>query len=106
MIPPNPEEVFYTCRKTNQNALLGQTFWIFGYQKKDVVKDGKVSEKYVLRCRRELEDSEESDFKFFTGSPQIKYKLDYIKDNKHFPARCKLVGDGQNFDIVDIVLQR
>jgi len=106
VIPPNPEESFYTCRKTNQNALIGQTFWIFGFQSKQVEKDGRVSDKYVLKCRREINDSEENDFKFFTGSPQIKYKLEYVKEHEHFPIRCKLVGDGKNFDIVDIVLQR
>jgi hypothetical protein len=106
VIPPNPNEKFFNCRKTNQNALIGDRFWIIDFHDKTVERDEKSSLKYVLLCKRSLDESDEKEFKFFTGSPQIKYKLDYLRAGNNLPASVKLVGDGRNFDIVDIMVLR
>lgn len=105
-IPPNPDHEYFNCRKTNQNALRGETFWVLDYHRKIVrYDDGREAEKYILLCRRHLDGSSENNFKFFTGSIDIKYKLDICREQNKFPIRCKLVGDNKDFDIVDLMSQ-
>ena len=100
-IPPNPNSNFYNCRQINQNAMRGEHFWILDFQKKNVESnDGKVTEKYVLKCKRNLEDSDDFAFKIFTGSVDIKYKMDVTRERDEFPVHGTLVGDGRNFDFV------
>ena len=78
VIPPNPDHEYFNCRKTNQNALRGETFWVLDYHRKIVrYDDGREAEKYILLCRRHLDDSSENNFKFFTGSIDIKHKLTF-----------------------------
>jgi len=99
-IPPDPNRKFFNCRKTNQNALLGDSFWIIDFHPKMVEMDGRVSEKYVLLCKKKLEDTDDMAFKFFTGSPDIKYKIEIAKQMNAMPLFVTLKGDGKNFDIV------
>lgn len=100
-IPPDPNRKFFNCRRTNQNALIGESFWIVDFHEKTVeTEEGKTAEKYVLKCKRDLNEPDEKAFKFFTGSIDIKYKLDYAREANALPIQVTLNGDGRNFDIV------
>lgn len=47
VIPPNPDHEYFNCRKTNQNALRGETFWVLDYHRKIVrYDDGREVKKY------------------------------------------------------------
>jgi hypothetical protein len=100
-IPLDPEDDFFNCKMTNQNALRGETFWVIKHCRKKMEHDGRESEKYIVMGKRNLTDPNELAFKFFTGSKKIKFKLDFItsSDEYDFPAHVKLVGEANNFDI-------
>lgn len=99
-IPPNPNRKFFNCRRTNQNALMDSCFWVLDFHEQKVEKDNKIVSKYVVLCKRDLNDENEKPFKFFTGSSDVKYKLDVAREMGEIPTYVRLVGDGQNFDMI------
>lgn len=85
----------FHCDKTTQQKLANRTFWILDYDKVPKTKFGE--NKYIVFIKFDLNDSDDRAMKFFTGSGEIKLKLDQIQERKAFPRRVTLRMEGNNY---------
>ena len=92
-IPPNPNREFFNCPETNQTMLKGMEFFVIDFHMKTTGNGNK----YIVKIKFNLEDQEEDAKKFFTGSPEIKYMLDFLKKYGLLPRKVKMKGEGKNF---------
>lgn len=99
-IPRNVSSRSFNCDITTQNKLSGETFWIL-----DFIEDvptrvskekGKVGQTLV-KIKYNLEDSERNARKFFTGSDEILYILQQIRERDAFPRKVTLRNSGNKY---------
>lgn len=92
---PEGQKKNFHCDKTTQQKLANKTFWILDYDKD--VKTRYGNDKYLVYIKYNLNDSDEEARKFFTGSSEIKAKLDMIRELNKFPRRVTLRMEGNNY---------
>ena len=95
-IPPNPNRNYFNCRETTQGRLQNSTFYVIDFQEVKKTKFG-VNQKYVVKIKDRLNDPESAAQKFFTGSKDIIYILDKLREMDKLPRRVTLRGSGMNY---------
>ena len=92
---PEGQKKSFHCDKTTQQKLANRTFWILDYDHDVKTKFG--DDKYVVFIKFDLSDPDDRALKFFTGSADIKAKLDMIRERNAFPRRVTLCMEGNNY---------
>ena len=99
-IPRDEKNRSFNCDETTQSKIVNTTFWIF-----DFIEDvptrfskSKGTNGQTLVKIKPQKDSPESDAKkFFTGSADILYVLQKIKEMRKFPRKVTLRGNGNRY---------
>ena len=87
-IPTDPTNRHFNCPETTQQKLINMTFWVFDYIEDVKTKFGEG--RTLVKIKFNKEDKENEAKKFFTGSAEILYILQKIKEMKAFPHRVTL----------------
>lgn len=99
-IPRNEESRSFNCEETTQSKLVNTSFWIVDFltdiPTRFSKQKGKIGQTLVKI--KPHKDSPECDAKkFFTGSDDIRYVLEKIKELNAFPRKVTLRGNGNRF---------
>lgn len=78
----------FNCKAIRQTDLIDKSFWALDYFGDIMGKDGKM--KYIFKAKYNLEDDESEAFKVWTGSQEIFFILDKLREMNKFPRRVTL----------------
>lgn len=78
----------FTCPAKSQTELVGKTFWVLDYFANIEGKDGQ--EKYIFLAKWNLTDPDSEAFKVWTGSTEIFFILDKLREMNKFPRKVTL----------------
>lgn len=99
-IPRNKESRSFNCDEITQSKLVNTQFWVVDFIE-DVptrftkAKGGKGQT--LVKIKKRLEDSESESKKFFTGSQDILYILQKIRELDKFPRLVTLRGSANRY---------
>ena len=97
-LPQDPDNKFFNCRETNQSRLQNTTFYVIDFhQAKTKYSEDTKKPKYVVKIKEQLEMPESQAQKFFTGSKEIIYVLDKLRELNKLPRRVTLRGNGLKY---------
>lgn len=85
----------FNCPETNQQKLINLSFWVMDYL--DDVKTKFGNNRFLVKIKFKLEDSESEARKFFTNSQEIKYVLGKIKEMGKFPRKVTMRASGTRY---------
>ena len=87
----------FNAKPITQQELVNRAFWVVDYFSDVPTKYGK--DKYLVHIKFDLagEESDENSRKFFTGSADIKYILDKLREMDKFPRRVTLRIQGNRY---------
>ncbi len=91
-IPEQDGNKQFHGKEVSQSELVNTSFWVLDITLTNT-KFGK--DRMLVRGKNELEDDHE--FKFFTNSQEIKYKLSKIQEMGKFPRNMKMKGSGNRY---------
>ena len=91
-IPEQDDNKQFHGKEISQSELVNTSFWVLDITLTNT-KFGK--DRMLVRGKHELEDDKE--FKFFTNSQEIKYKLSKIQEMGKFPRKMKMKGSGNRY---------
>lgn len=94
-IQPDASSRHFNCPETNQQKLINISFWIIDYLEDVKTKFG--NNRFLVKIKFNIEDSESDAKKFFTNSSEIKYVLGKIKEMKAFPRKATMRASGTRF---------
>lgn len=95
-IPADRNRKRFACPEEKQSNLVGKTFWVIDYY--DNVPSKYAQDRYLFKIKENLEDGEDKARKVWTGSEDIKFILDKLRELDKFPRRVTLRrGDKNNF---------
>lgn len=99
-IPRDENNRSFNCDETTQSKLMNTTFWVVDFiedvQTKFSKQKGTKGQTLVkIKFDRDAHESDAK--KFFTGSADILYILQKIKELNKFPRRVTLRGNGNRF---------
>ena len=78
----------FNCKAIRQTDLIDKSFWVLDYFGDIMGKDGKM--KYIFKAKYNLEDDESEAFKVWTGSTEIFFILDKLREMNKFPRKVTL----------------
>lgn len=78
----------FSCRAVRQTDLVDKKFWVLDYFGDIKGKDGNM--RYIFKAKFKLEDDESEAFKVWTGSQEIFYILDKLRELNKFPRLVTL----------------
>lgn len=96
-IPPDANKKYFHCDETTQQKLLNKSFWVVDFVENVNTRFGQ--ERYLVKIKFNLEDTEENARKFFTNSREIKYVLDKIKELNKFPRKVTMRAEGTMYHL-------
>lgn len=86
----------FSCPEMRQTDLVGRTFWVVDYF--DNVQSKFSADRYLFKIKFEKDDPESAARKVWTGSDDIKYVLDKLRELDKFPRKVTLrKGEKNNF---------
>ena len=91
-IPAEEGNKQFHGKEINQSELANRTFWVLDITITNT-KFGK--DRMLVRGKMNLDDDKE--FKFFTNSREVKYKLQKIDEMNKFPRRMTMKGMGNRY---------
>ena len=99
-IPRDENSRSFNCEETTQSKLVNTTFWVADFIEEvptrfSKQKGNKGQTLVKIKPDKESPDSEAK--KFFTGSADILYVLQKIKEMGKFPWRVTLRGNGNRY---------
>ncbi len=97
-IPKNEDTKTFNCDIITQQKLVNTTFWVFGFFEEIPTKFSKskgTKGQTLVHIRYNREDSESDGKKFFTGSQDILYVLQQIRERDAFPRKVTMKAQGQ-----------
>lgn len=94
-IPPDDSKKYFHCDETTQQKLTNKSFWVVDFIENVNTRYG--SERYLIKIKFDLQDSEENTRKFFTNSREIKYVLDKIREMDKFPRKVTMRAQGTRY---------
>ena len=99
-IPRDENSRSFNCEETTQSKLVNTTFWVADFIEEvptrfSKQKGNKGQTLVKIKPDKESPDSEAK--KFFTGSADILYVLQKIKEMGKFPRRVTLRGNGNRY---------
>lgn len=99
-IPPKEDNRSLVGSMTTQSRLINTSFWVFSFVEnvetrftKQKGTDGQT----LVQIRPERNSLESESQKFFTGSDQILYVLNQIKERNAFPRKVTLRCNGNRY---------
>lgn len=99
-IPRNENSRSFNCGTITQSKLVNTTFWVLDFIEDVPTKFSKAkgtNGQTLVKIKYNKEDPESSAKKFFTGSSDILYILQKIKELNKFPRRVTLRGNGNKY---------
>lgn len=93
-IPVDRTRKRFNCPEEQQSNLVNQTFWVMDYF--DNVHSRYGDDKYLFKIKFDKDADESTARKVWTGSDDIKYILDTLRDINKFPRRVTLRKEGKN----------
>lgn len=99
-IPRNENNRIFHCDKTTQSMLANTTFWVVDYLVDVPTRftKPKGSSGQTLVLIKPQKDSPNSEAKkFFTGSQEILYTLNWLREHNKFPRRVTLRHEGNRY---------
>lgn len=99
-IPRDERSRSFNCEQTSQSKLVNTTFWVVDFLEDVPTRFSKSKQTngqtlVMIKKERDTPDSEAR--KFFTGSQEILYVLQAIKERNAFPRRVTMRGNGNRF---------
>ena len=85
---PQQENKQFHCDKITQQELVNRSFWVIDFQ--DGVKTKFGEDKCVVFIKFNIDDDISAAKKFFTGSSEIKFVLDQVRQRNAFPRRVTM----------------
>ena len=83
----------FTCKEEQLNNLVGKTFWLIDFFSGIPTKYG---ERYIFKIKPERDSPESEARKVFTGSSDLQFVLDTLREMDKFPRKVTLKKDGRN----------
>lgn len=99
-IPRDENNRSFNCDETTQSKLMNTTFWVVDFIEDVPTKFSKqkgTKGQTLVKIKPEKDSPESDAKKFFTGSSDILYILQKIREMKKFPRRVTLRGNGNRF---------
>lgn len=99
-IPRDENNRSFNCDETTQSKLVNTTFWIVDFIEDVPTKFSKakgVKGQTLAKIKPERDSPDSAAKKFFTGSADILYVLQKVKEMNKFPRRVTLRGNGNRF---------
>ena len=99
-IPRDENNRSFNCDETTQPKLMNTTFWVVDFIEDVPTKFSKqkgTKGQTLVKIKPERDSPESDAKKFFTGSSDILYILQKIREMKKFPRRVTLRGNGNRF---------
>ena len=99
-IPRDENNRSFNCDETTQSKLMNTTFWVVDFIEDVPTKFSKqkgTKGQTLVKIKPERDSPESDAKKFFTGSSDILYILQKIREMKKFPRRVTLRGTGNRF---------
>ena len=93
-IPADRAKKRFTCPEEQQSNLIGRTFWIMYFF--DNVPSRYSNDRYLMKIKFEKDDPDSAARKVWTGSEDIKFILDKLREMNKLPRKVTLRRDGKN----------
>lgn len=99
-IPRDENSRSFNCPETTQSKIVNTTFWVTDFIEEVPTRFSKVKGtkgQTLVKIKKDLNAPESEARKFFTGSQDILYVLQKIKEMNKFPRRVTLRGNGNRY---------
>jgi len=96
-IEPDKNSRQFHCPEITQQKLINLSFYIIDYI--DGVKTKYGKDRFLVKIKFNLNDSEGEARKFFTNSSEIKYILEKVKALDAFPRKVTMKASGNRYYI-------
>lgn len=99
-IPRDENSRSFNCDETTQSKLVNTSFWVVDFIKEVPTRFSKqkgIKGQTLVKIKPEKDSPECMAKKFFTGSQDILYILEKIKEMNKFPRKVTLRSNGNRF---------
>lgn len=99
-IPRDENSRSFNCDETTQSKLVNTSFWVVDFIEEVPTRFSKakgVKGQTLVKIKPEKDSPESLAKKFFTGSTDILYILQKIKELGKFPRKVTLRGNGNRY---------
>jgi len=99
-IPRDENSRSFNCDETTQSKLVNTSFWVVDFIKEVPTRFSKqkgIKGQTLVKIKPERDSPESAAKKFFTGSQDILYILEKIKEMGKFPRKVTLRSNGNRF---------
>ncbi len=99
-IPRDKNSRSFNCDETTQSKLVNTTFWVADFLEDVPTKFSRqkgTAGQTLVKIKPEKDGGECTCRKFFTGSKDILYILQQIKERDAFPRRVTMRGNGNRY---------
>jgi len=90
----------FNCDETTQSKLVNTSFWVVDFIEDVPTRFSKakgIKGQTLVKIKPEKDSPDSDAKKFFTGSADILYVLQKIKEMKKFPRKVTLRGSGNRY---------
>ncbi|MDD2475830.1 MAG: hypothetical protein PHI32_07960 [Dysgonamonadaceae bacterium] len=94
-IEPDKSSRQFNCPEITQQKLINLQFFVVDYL--DEIKTKYGNDRFLVKIKFNLEDSESEARKFFTNSKEIKYVLSKVKELNAFPRKVTMKASGNRY---------
>lgn len=94
-IEPDKSSRQINCPEITQQKLINLQFFVIDYL--DEIKTKYGNDRFLVKIKFNLEDSESEARKFFTNSKEIKYVLSKVKELNAFPRKVTMKANGNRY---------
>lgn len=94
-IEPDKSNRQFNCPEITQQKLINLQFFVVDYL--DEIKTKYGNDRFLVKIKFNLEDSESEARKFFTNSREIKYVLSKVKELNAFPRKVTMKASGNRY---------
>lgn len=99
-IPRDKNSRSFNCDETTQSKLVNTSFWVIDFIEDVPTRFSKskgTKGQTLVKIKEELNMPDSKSKKFFTGSAEIQYVLNKIKEMDKFPRKVTLRGTGNRY---------
>lgn len=94
-IEPDKSSRQFHCPEITQQKLINLSFYVIDYL--DEIKTKYGNDRFLIKIKFNLDDSEGEARKFFTNSKEIKYVLSKVKEMDALPRRVTMKASGNRY---------
>ena len=94
-IEPDKNSRHFNCPETGQQKLINLSFWLIDYIEDVKTKFG--NNRFLVKIKFNMNDSDSDARKFFTNSQEIKYVLGKIRERNAFPRKVTMRASGTRY---------